>query len=99
MMEPVTVGRQAPRAVAGFYYKVNRVPVRLGDAGVSRPAQSTTIQAMTLENNGVIRIVTAIAPLQGKSLLFIPNLDESKRIVWRCASQDIPAKYLPPECR
>jgi hypothetical protein len=38
-------------------------------------------------------------PVAGKSLMMIPSVGSDKRVQWRCASDDIPDKYLPPSCR
>jgi hypothetical protein len=41
----------------------------------------------------------AVPQLWGKTLLLAPALDVFQRVRWYCIPIDIPAKYLPKECR
>ena len=41
----------------------------------------------------------AIGALAGKALLLAPTLDTQQRIHWYCFAVDVPAQYLPPNCR
>ncbi len=98
MVEPISIGRQATVAVAEYYYKNNKVPASLDDAGIPAPS-AQSIEAMMIEKNGVIDVVVSIPQVKGKTLRFVPRVDESKRIVWQCMGGEIPAKYLPQDCR
>jgi hypothetical protein len=51
--------------------------------------------------NGRLRLAlgSSIPELFGRSILLAPALDPSQRIQWMCIPIDIPAKYLPKECR
>ena len=31
--------------------------------------------------------------------LFVPSMGQDKKIQWRCVSDDVPAKFLPPRCK
>ena len=99
LMEPVSIGRLATVAVSAYYYKNNKVPERIEDAGFTRPKALSTIEAVTIDKEGVIDVVLSIPQVKGKVLKFVPRLDADKRIVWRCAGGEIPAKYLPTDCR
>jgi Pilin (bacterial filament)/Protein of unknown function (DUF2628) len=41
----------------------------------------------------------AIGSLAGKALLLAPALDPQQRIYWFCFAVDVPAQYLPANCR
>jgi len=47
----------------------------------------------------VVRVFAAELNYRGKAIVFTPRLDENKRVVWRGASDEIPARPPPPECR
>ena len=49
------------------------------------------------------RVRVALGPLipqlTGRSILLAPALDRDERVRWICVPIDIPARYLPHECR
>jgi Zn-dependent protease with chaperone function len=92
-------GTPAESAVAGFYSRNNGVPKSLEEAGFTPPAPGPIVRAITLESRGVIRIELAFTPVAGNSILLVPSLNEQKQIVWKCASRDVPQKFLPQSCR
>jgi len=51
--------------------------------------------------NGRLRLGLgrSIPELFGRSILLAPAVDSSQQIQWMCIPVDIPAKYLPKECR
>jgi len=51
--------------------------------------------------NGRLRLAlgSSIPELFGHSILLAPAVDPAQRIQWMCIPIDIPAKYLPKECR
>jgi hypothetical protein len=51
--------------------------------------------------NGRVRLVLApsLPELAGKAILLAPALDGRERVQWLCIPVDIPARYLPAECR
>ena len=51
--------------------------------------------------NGRLRLAlgSSIPELFGRSILLAPAVDPMQRIQWMCIPIDIPAKYLPKECR
>jgi Protein of unknown function (DUF2628)/Pilin (bacterial filament) len=51
--------------------------------------------------NGRLRLAlgASIPELFGRSILLAPAVDPAQRIQWMCIPIDIPAKYLPMECR
>ncbi len=51
--------------------------------------------------NGRLRLAlgSSIPELFGHSILLAPAVDSAQRIQWMCIPIDIPARYLPKECR
>ena len=46
-----------------------------------------------------VGVVLAMAPLDGKSIVFVPQRDANNRVMWTCCGEDVPQRYLPPHCR
>lgn len=70
-----------------------------GDAATLCVKCGTQIRSVTLEPlTGAIRIVLAQSLFEGKSILFVPHV-ENKTINWKCRSDDVPQRYLPHPCR
>lgn len=100
MVAAVSVGHQAGEAVANYFYANNAVPNSLEQAGYVSNANAAIVQNVTVNPaNGTVQVTVAVAPYSGKSILFVPSLDASRHITWRCVSSDIKASVLPPECR
>lgn len=101
LAEAILAGVQATKAVEDFVYRRKAIPHTLEDAGyVPSLSQSTNVRSMTVDNsNGAVRVVIGFSPLDGKSLRFEPTLDNEKRIVWTCSSDDIPKRYILSACR
>jgi Zn-dependent protease with chaperone function/Tfp pilus assembly protein PilE len=98
MSEVVSAGQLATRAVTAFYDQNGKLPQTLADSGFTQ--SSPAIKRMVFDHlSGVIEIAPAFAPVQDKTLEFVPKLDAQKRIQWRCRSDDIAPKYLPAQCR
>lgn len=92
------LGLEATRAVGAYYVTFNVVPVNLAAAGFTAQTSPSIISISLDWQTGVITLVLA-EPLEGKSMRFIPSLNEQKRIYWICTSDDIPARVLPAGCR
>ncbi len=97
--EAVLAGSPARVAVSEFYIRNNGVPKTLQEAGFTPQPPGPVVRAITLDPRGVIRIELAFPPVAGNSMLLVPSLNEQKQIVWKCASQDVPQKFLPQSCR
>ena len=100
MSESFVVGKNATDFVSNYYYQNQHIPTNLREAGFDGRLPPT-VKEITIDNkNGTIIITMAApAPIEDKSLLLVPSLDEKKQIVWKCMSEDIPDKYLPRQCR
>lgn len=55
---------------------------------------------VSLENGRVRLALGPLIPeLSGRSILLAPALDRDERVRWICVPVDIPARYLPHECK
>ncbi|HXF77326.1 MAG TPA: M48 family metallopeptidase [Usitatibacter sp.] len=98
MTDVVNTGQRASDAVGSYYDERKTIPQTLEAAGFASTSPSVR-QVEVNQRNGVVKVTVAFPPLDGKTLLFVPSLDENKHIKWRCTSQDILPKYLPLRCR
>jgi hypothetical protein len=95
-------GRQATAAVEAYFYANDSLPATLAAAGASaQPADSKSVELIQFSpESAVIKVMTRITSVHGQGVLvFTPPLDGDKRIVWRCAAQDLGAQVLPANCR
>jgi Zn-dependent protease with chaperone function/Tfp pilus assembly major pilin PilA len=100
MVQVVEVGRGATAAVERYFYANGRGPATLAQAGYAMDDPSHVVQEVTVDaGNGMVRVFPADAGYRGKAIAFTPRLDENKRVVWQCGSEEIPARVLPPDCR
>jgi Zn-dependent protease with chaperone function/Tfp pilus assembly major pilin PilA len=100
MVQVVEVGRGATAAVERYFYANGRGPATLAQAGYAMDDPSHVVQEVTVDaGNGMVRVLPADAGYRGKAIAFTPRLDENKRVVWQCGSEEIPARVLPPDCR
>lgn len=100
LTEAIDYGERATLAVNDYLQKNNRIPTSLEQTGLAGSHIPMSIgEAVINDKNAVIRLVIRTQPIEGKSLLFIPSQGADKQITWRCASQDIPVRYLPAKCK
>lgn len=81
-----------------YYYQNRRFPDNLEQTGFKTQA-SQLITSISIAEKGTIKLVMGFAPLAGKSVLYIPLIDDNDKIVWKCMSQEIRNVYLPGSCR
>lgn len=93
------IGLMAGNKVSGYYNDNNEIPETLADAGFNQPLPSSVKEMNIDSETGIIRMTLKIAPLENKSLLFVPKQDEQNQISWKCTSEDIDLKYLPTSCK
>lgn len=99
LAEAATAGTNAAEAVANYYYQHQEVPNSLEQAGFVASLPPSIKEIGVNSQNAIVTITMVAAPIAGKSLLLVPSLDANKKIIWKCLSQDIQDKYLPPQCR
>jgi len=94
----ILVGSEAKLAVTNFYVQNKTLPADLKAAGMADPV-SPYVKSVTMDSqSGAIRVVLAIPSLEGKSILFVPQMD-NQIIGWTCRSDDVTPRYLPSSCR
>ena len=83
------------RAFGTFPSQIDYAPVRsyLGAAFLDAVHLSPV--------NGRLRLLLgpAMSELSGKVILLAPTVDAAQHIQWLCIPVDVPAKYLPAQCR
>ena len=99
MADAAAIGNRAARSVADYYGAHREIPDNLDQAGF--PAvQSPSVRTVAVDRQtGVVTVTMASAPVADKMLLLVPSLAGDDRIDWTCVSDEIPGKYLPPQCR
>jgi hypothetical protein len=88
--------------VEDSWNRVRAVPLMLDvDALRVRAATAFFDEVSFRPANGRLRLGLgrSIPELFGRSILLAPAVDASQQIHWTCIPVDIPAKYLPKECR
>lgn len=99
MAEAVSIGKNASERVADYYYQHQRVPGSLAEAGFEATVSPGIKGVGVNSEDGVVTITMGSGPVNGKTLQFVPSVDESKHIVWKCMSSEIQDRYLPQQCR
>ena len=67
----------------------------------TRPGSESTGPVTVNPTSGRVRLaLDLLGPeLAGRSILLAPTIDRRWQVRWICIPVDVPAKYLPPECR
>jgi Zn-dependent protease with chaperone function/type II secretory pathway pseudopilin PulG len=90
-------GNTATAAVTQHFERTKNVPASLEEAGF-RPQTTAALGTWRVDERGLIRFEFTISPVAGKTLVFVPSLDQNKRVVWRCAGETLEQRYLPQSC-
>jgi type II secretory pathway pseudopilin PulG len=99
MAQAVAVGHEATAAAERYFYANGRGPATLEQAGYAMDDPGHAVQGITVDaGNGMVRVFPSDLNYRGKAIAFTPRVDENKRVVWQCGSDEIPARVLPPEC-
>ena len=94
----VAEGNRATQAVSNHFQRRGTVPETLEVAGYTPPDPHSGVGAWEVRKDGIVTLTANFAPIEGKTLIFIPRL-ENNQVQWRCASDSIPQRYLPQRCR
>ncbi len=82
---------------------VSRSPSGAPDFGLADARPGTEfLETVTVSlTNGRVRLALGplIPELSGRSILLAPAFDRRQQVRWICIPVDIPARYLPQECR
>lgn len=100
LSQTITVAHGATTAVENYYYSTKSPPDNLAQTGFSLPPTATYVQGIAVDpKNAVVTLTLAIPSQLGKTIEFVPTLDQEKHIQWRCSGKDIKASLLPQDCR
>jgi uncharacterized RDD family membrane protein YckC/type II secretory pathway pseudopilin PulG len=89
----------ARTAVHEYVVSKNRLPRSLRDTGYALEAGNGIKRIALDPSDGELTIELDFAPVQGKTISFMPSRDQSGQIVWASGPGTIPPKYLPKSCR
>ena len=93
------LGRNASQTITTYYEAHQMIPSNLDEAGFVEPLPNG-VQGIEYDNaNGVVSVTMTSTNLSGKSINFVPSLDENNQLVWTCMSADIQDRYLMSDCR
>jgi Tfp pilus assembly protein PilE len=102
IVQALSVGTQAEKAVAQYYQQHEALPATLADAGFNA-ALPKTIAKIELDASadGTIAITLADVPVQilDKKIYLVPSLEADKSLSWRCTSSEISNRFLPRVCQ
>lgn len=56
------------------------------------------IKSIRIQEGGIVVVTFAKGPVADKSIVYQPYV-EDQRIYWECDGEELPPKYLPPDCR
>ena len=93
--EVATFGLKVTESLTTYYSKHQSVTSNLVEAGFSE-ALPPSVKSVGVDNEyGVVTLTLT----EGKTLLFVPSLDENLKMSWQCMSKEIEDKHLPKLCR
>lgn len=99
LTEAAAIGRNAADSVTDFYKQHGQIPRSLEEAGFVSALPHSVSGISVDSRNGIVTISMAGGPIEGKTLLLVPSVDENNQIIWECMSEDIQDKSLPKNCR
>ena len=90
----------AANAVAEYVSNNSALPADVQSAGYT-VVSSYILNINIDERSGALAVVMAGPPtnIDGKAFLLTPTQGASGGISWVCSSGDLPAKYMPMDCR
>lgn len=87
-------------AVQEYWAKEGRFPGSLEEAGFKGDAGGHLVPGAKVDPaSGAITVTFPFAPLEGKTLLFVPEKDASGGLKWTCRAGTAKKSYLPASCR
>ena len=89
--------RSVTTDVAAYMRRYKSAPESLEQAHASGP--SPHVSAAAIARDGTVVLTLAIERLEGKRIAFVPSRAGAGNIVWTCTSEEVAARFLPPQCR
>jgi hypothetical protein len=102
LVETLAAARGLQDDIAATWPTARLVPMQLRHPAVAAQAQAAAIEDVDVNPfSGRVRLALgpALRQLWGKTILLAPSRDSTGEMRWLCVPIDIPARYLPPECR
>jgi pilin/uncharacterized protein DUF2628 len=90
------------RQVEEQWHRTGSIPRRPDYSAVVAQRNAAYVDTVDLSpKTGRVRLGLgpATGEIAGKVLLLAPTIDAEQRIHWQCIAVDVPAEYLPPDCR
>ena len=90
------------RQVEEQWERLGSIPRRPDYEAVEGQRGAAFLESLNLsQKTGRVRVAlgAATGAVAGKSLLLAPAIDAQQRIHWYCIAVDVPAQYLPQDCR
>jgi len=87
-------------AVQAYWAQEGRFPGSLEEAGFKGDASGRLVQDASIDPaSGAITVTFAFAPLEGQTLLLVPEKDARGGLTWACRPGTAKKSYLPASCR
>jgi len=90
------------RQIEEQWERLGSIPRRPDYEAVEGQRGAAFLESLNLsQKTGRVRVAlgAAAGAVAGKSLLLAPAIDPQQRIHWYCIAVDVPAQYLPQDCR
>ncbi|GAA4853358.1 pilin [Luteimonas vadosa] len=100
--EGLNVAAAAKLAVSETFSSRNTLPANNTSAGLpaATSINGNAVRSVTVGANGIITVAYSGAPINANSLTLTPTANAANgSIRWQCRSANLPAKWLPSECR
>lgn len=97
MEDVIGSARSVTTDVAAYMHRYKSAPRSLEEAHAAR--SSPHVSAAAIARDGTLVLTLAIERLEGKRIAFVPSQAGTGSIVWTCTSEEMAARYLPPQCR
>ncbi|TMH01140.1 MAG: DUF2628 domain-containing protein [Betaproteobacteria bacterium] len=102
VIESLAAVKPLQRQVEDNWIRFKAIPRALDDAATLMQLGGLVVDNVSFSPiDGRLRLAlgSTIEELAGKTILLAPTVDRSQHMRWVCVPVDIPAKYLPQECR
>lgn len=97
LMQVYHSGQSVTQELSLYYAEHQALPDNLSQ--LTLPQLAPQIAALQLDPEHGVLDVQLAAPASGQSLQFVASADSNGALSWRCQSQTVPVRSLPPACR
>ncbi|HSD97818.1 MAG TPA: M48 family metallopeptidase [Sulfuricaulis sp.] len=99
MMGATPYIEKAKTSVMNYAVKNQTWPNSNTDAGVPEVGDNgPVIKSIQIKEGGAVVVTFAKGPVANHNIVYKPYVKD-QRIYWECSGEDLPAKYLPGNCR